>query len=232
METEEIKSIKKRGGLVFTIFACIMTGIIVFLASSLGQNIYNSYNPNHSASIKKETCDYKINENDLLEMYNIIGIEDSEQVYFGLNAFLSEINKEMTNLTLDEKKSVIFWYALNHKLITEVENPVTKEKYDGIKISDFDKIKAYYSITEDYNLFFETNMIQNDYVLYNQGGSGSVSLVKHNLSSKSVDNDIVITDNQIIIEGNDSTENKQVIEYKFSKKNKDKYYLVSSTKIQ
>lgn len=233
IEKEEPKEVRKGRNVVFTVFACIMTGIIVFLSSSLGQKIYNSYNPNHGSSINKkqaDKCDISVNDNDLFKIYNILGVSTLEHPYLGLNVILSEMNKETSNLTLDEKKSIIFWYAFENRLFDEILLPTTGEKYDGISIENFDIVKEYYGITEDYTMFFESNMIYNGYLLYSQGGTGTASIVKHNFSSKIVDNNIIVTDNAVISQMED--EKSQTIEFKFSKNNKDEYYLVSSTKLQ
>lgn len=232
MENEKITQTRKGRNIVFTIFACLMTGIIVFLSSSLGQNIYNSYNPNHSSSVKKSECSIGISDDDLIRIYDILGVKKLEHLNLGLNMFLSGMNKETSNLTLAEKKELIFLYAVQEDIIHEIENPTTKEVFDGFTIENFDRIKEYYGITEDYTMFFESNMIHNGYVLYNKSGIGTTAMIKHNFSSKMVDKDIIITDNATITDETTEEKRTQTIEYKFSKNSKDEYYLVSSIKIK
>lgn len=59
VEVKEVKPKKKRNW-VFTLFACIATGVIVFLAMNIGQNLSKTVEPDTNKSNNKEvTCEEK-----------------------------------------------------------------------------------------------------------------------------------------------------------------------------
>ena len=132
MENEEIKKIRKGRNIVFTFFACLMTGFIVFLSTNLGQKLYEGINPNQNSSARRCIRTAKVEDNDLIKIYNILGINSTEQAYLGLVSILPSYNKDFENLTIEEKRNVIYWYAYNNNYFTDIVDPVTKTNYKGL----------------------------------------------------------------------------------------------------
>ena len=95
MENEEIKSTssKKKTNIGFTLFACIMTGVIVFLATNLGQKAAKVVDP--------ETKSTKSNTEEKIESSS--NVESTEASNVTSNAETS-VTKEMTT----EEKYAIY----------------------------------------------------------------------------------------------------------------------------
>ena len=225
MENEEIKKIRKGRNIVFTFFACLMTAIIVFLASNLGQNLYNGMNPNRSNGLKKCPKVEKISDNTLIELYDILGIKKLDESIGGIVNYLPYLNKDLENLTIDEKKTLVYYYAYDNELLFDKIDPVTKDRYKALTIDNFNKIKEYYGIREDYTMFFNSSMIKENNVLYEETMLGSLPVTTHDVSSSIENDEIIIKDNLFIDSVSEGTKSKKLVKYTFKKNNNNKYYL-------
>ena len=225
MENEEIRKIRSGRNVVFTFFACLMTAIIVFLASNLGQNLYDGMNPNHSKGVRKCEKIAKISDNDLLTLYDILGIKKVDNSTGGLVTYLPTLDKNLENLTIEEKKTIVYYYAYDNGLLFDEVDPVSKQRYKGITIDDFNKIKEYYGIKEDYTMFFSSAMIKQNELLYEETMLGSLPVIQHNLSSTIENDEVIIKDNLLIESTAEGTKENKTIKYTFKKNKNEKYYL-------
>ena len=232
MNNDEIVKIKKGRSVVFTFFACVMTAFIVFVSTSLGQQIYEGLNPNYNSKPQKCTKSAKVEDNNLIEIYDILGINNVEETYTGLVKFLPSLNNEIDNLTLDEKKQLVYWYAYQNNLLLDIVDPQSNLKYKGIQIEVFDKIKSYYGIKEDYSTLFNSLMIKQNSVLYEELPLGEVNNIKHDLTSTIEKEDIIITDNSVLGSSENNNLVKQTIKYTFKKNADNKYYLAKSEVVE
>ena len=232
MNNDEIVKIKKGRSVVFTFFACVMTAFIVFVSTSLGQQIYEGLNPNYNSKPQKCTKSAKVEDNNLIEIYDILWINNVEETYTGLVKFLPSLNNEIDNLTLDEKKQLVYWYAYQNNLLLDIVDPQSNLKYKGIQIEVFDKIKSYYGIKEDYSTLFNSLMIKQNSVLYEELPLGEVNNIKHDLTSTIEKEDIIITDNSVLGSSENNNLVKQTIKYTFKKNADNKYYLAKSEVVE
>ena len=201
----KVEEPKKKGNGFFTVFACVMTGIIVFLATNLGDKASKVVDPETNSGT---TTTSNVESNVVSNVTsNAVSNTDSNVVSNVTSNVVSNTTTSNTAATkLSDSEALAIGKDLYTKANENVVNPLNARKCTQVKADGSDFV---YDCTNAYNYLktifvsnsevFKVFKLENGKYMYYTGATGSIGTYTTTLSLVSVSTDkLVFTANTTI----------------------------------
>lgn len=189
-------------------------------------NIGNIDNVMESIDIVDEAFD----NSKTRELLNIIGIYSNNQSdAYSQQSILVDVNGKISNISSSYgKRMLIFYYAYNNDLLSEIRHSdyaLCTDGCYGITIDTYYDIARKFGITEKPEQLFNSKYIYNYYYMFDKNGYNGTYKLKHNLSVEEQGNDVIITDNLRLTRNDNGNVDVKIITYTFKLNSNNEYYL-------
>lgn len=188
-------------------------------------------NSNSNSSNVKEP-EKEVDSKTLQFLLDILGIKEQEKSDENLAIFFSGKNGVISELSLEDKKYLIFLYAFSKNMLGEVtgkEFPLCEAgsgSCQSLTQENFEKIKKLYGIKESLTEIFVPENIYKNQGLFYYRGFVSLDIKLENIKAIYSDKDIIVTmDFMEMLDGETTSTKKMTYTFKLDKENN--YYLYS-----